>query len=117
LYLVVIKRNLFLRFLYLILYVQMRGVTSEAMVMCASSPEKVEVLIPPTGAVPGDLVSCDGYPREPEAQLNPKKKIFETCAPDLKTNGDKVACYKGSPLIVTGKGPIIAPTLKDVNVK
>ncbi|XP_063362978.1 aminoacyl tRNA synthase complex-interacting multifunctional protein 1 [Cydia amplana] len=97
--------------------VKMRGVTSEAMVMCASSPEKVEVLIPPTGAVPGDLVSCEGYPREPEAQLNPKKKIFETCAPDLKTNADKIACYKGTPLVVPGKGPVTAATLKDVHVK
>ncbi|XP_028178690.1 aminoacyl tRNA synthase complex-interacting multifunctional protein 1 isoform X1 [Ostrinia furnacalis] len=97
--------------------VKMRGVTSEAMVMCASSPEKVEVLIPPSEAVPGDLVSCEGYPREPEAQLNPKKKIFETCAPDLKTNDEKVACYKGNPLVIPGKGPVVAPSLKGVNVK
>ncbi|XP_050348866.1 aminoacyl tRNA synthase complex-interacting multifunctional protein 1 [Nymphalis io] len=97
--------------------VKMRGVTSEAMVMCASSPDKVEVLIPPNGAAPGDLVSCEGYPREPEAQLNPKKKIFETCAPDLKTNEEGVACYKGSPLLVPGKGSITAPTLKGVHVK
>ncbi|XP_013173208.1 PREDICTED: aminoacyl tRNA synthase complex-interacting multifunctional protein 1 [Papilio xuthus] len=97
--------------------VKMRGVTSEAMVMCASSPEKVEVLNPPSDAVPGDLVECEGYPREPEAQLNPKKKIFETCAPDLKTNDDKVACYKDKPLIVVGKGAVVAPTLKQVNVK
>lgn len=95
----------------------MRGVTSEAMVMCASSPEKVEVLVPPNGAVPGDLVECEGYPREPEAILNPKKKIFETCAPDLLTNNDKVACYKGSPLMIPGKGVIVAPTLNGVNVK
>lgn len=95
----------------------MRGVTSEAMVMCASSPEKVEVLIPPNGAIPGDLVLCEGYPREPEPQLNPKKKIFETCAPDLKTNDECIACYKGSPLIVSSKGPIKASSLKNVNVK
>ncbi|VVD00507.1 unnamed protein product, partial [Leptidea sinapis] len=91
--------------------VKMRGVTSEAMVMCASSPEKVEVLVPPCEAAPGDLVCCEGYPREPEPQMNPKKKIFETCAPDLKTNENRVACYKGSPLIIPGKGPIVAPTL------
>lgn len=97
--------------------VKMRGITSEAMVMCASSPEKVEILVPPSGAVPGDLVECDGYPREPEGIMNPKKKIFETCAPDLLTNNDRIACYKGSPLVVPGKGPIVAPTLKGVNVK
>ncbi|XP_059057490.1 aminoacyl tRNA synthase complex-interacting multifunctional protein 1 [Achroia grisella] len=97
--------------------VKMRGITSEGMVMCASSPDKVEVLIPPSEAIPGDLVICEGYPREPEAQLNPKKKIFETCAPDLKTNDDKVACYKDNPLIVPGKGAVTAPTLKSVSVK
>ncbi|EDW47013.1 aminoacyl tRNA synthase complex-interacting multifunctional protein 1 [Drosophila sechellia] len=96
---------------------KMRGVTSEAMVMCASTPEKVEVLSPPAGAVPGDLVHCEGYPRQPDAQLNPKKKIFESCAPDLKTNGDLVACYKGAALHVPGKGNVVAQTLKNVNVK
>lgn len=95
----------------------MRGVTSEAMVMCASSPDKVEVLSPPAGAVPGDLVSCDGFPRIPDAQLNPKKKIFETCAPDLLTNDSKEACFKGVPLTVVGKGNVVSQTLKGVNVR
>lgn len=96
---------------------KMRGVMSEAMVMCASTPEKVEVLSPPAGAVPGDLVHCEGYQRQPDAQLNPKKKIFETCAPDLMTNGEFIACYKGAALHVPGKGNIVAQTLKNVNVK
>lgn len=59
----------------------MRGVTSEAMVMCASTPEKVEVLSPPPGCSPGDHVHCEGFPRQPDAEMNPKKKIFETVAP------------------------------------
>ena len=74
--------------------VKMRGVLSHAMVMCASTPEKVEILSPPEGSVPGDLVEFEGYPRQPDQQLNPKKKIFETCAPDLKTDSNKVAVYK-----------------------
>ena len=40
---------------------KMRGIVSEAMVMCASTPEKVEILAPPPGAVPGDLVTVAGY--------------------------------------------------------
>lgn len=32
---------------------KMRGVLSEAMVMCASSAEKVEIMSPPPNAVPG----------------------------------------------------------------
>uniref|UniRef100_A0A6B2EJ44 Putative trna-binding protein n=1 Tax=Phlebotomus kandelakii TaxID=1109342 RepID=A0A6B2EJ44_9DIPT len=96
---------------------KMRGVTSEAMVMCASSPDKVEILSPPEGALPGDLVHCQGFERLPDAQLNPKKKIFETCAPDLKTNDALVACFRDTPLEVPGKGVVRAQTLKNVNVK
>jgi tRNA-binding EMAP/Myf-like protein len=40
---------------------KMRGILSEAMVMCASTPEKVEILTPPAGAVPGDIVSVPGF--------------------------------------------------------
>jgi len=41
---------------------KMRGVVSQAMVMCASSPEKVEILAPPLGAVPGDRITFEGFP-------------------------------------------------------
>lgn len=40
---------------------RMRGITSEAMVMCASTPDKVELLDPPIGSVPGDRVVVEGY--------------------------------------------------------
>lgn len=96
---------------------KMRGILSEAMVMCASTPEKVEVLSPPAGSVPGDLVHCEGYERHPDAQLNPKKKVFETCAPDLKTNDYLIATFKGAALNVPGKGNVVAQSLKNVNVK
>lgn len=96
---------------------KMRGVLSEGMVMCASSPAKVELICPPASAVPGDLVHCEGYNRNPDAQLNPKKKIWEAVAPDLKTNNDLLMCYKGQPLLVPGKGQLTAPTLKGVQVK
>lgn len=96
---------------------KMRGVTSEAMVMCASSPDKVEILNPPANAVPGDLVDCPGFTRNPDGQLNPKKKIFETCAPDLTTNDKLEACFKGVAWQIPGKGPIVAQTLKNVIVK
>lgn len=96
---------------------KMRGVTSEAMVMCASSPNKVEILDPPANSVPGDLVHCEGFTRNPDAQLNPKKKIFETVAPDLKTNENKEACYKGQKWHVPGKGGVLSQTMTNSNVK
>ncbi|KAJ6646549.1 Aminoacyl tRNA synthase complex-interacting multifunctional protein 1, partial [Pseudolycoriella hygida] len=96
---------------------KMRGVTSEAMVMCASTPEKVEILAPPPTAVPGELVRCEGFTPNPDPILNPKKKIFETCAPDLTTNDLLQACYKGVPWYIPGKGFIVSQTLGNVNVK
>ena len=95
----------------------MRGVTSEAMVMCASTGDQVEVLVPPPGVVPGDFVECDGYTRRPDVVMNPKKKIFETVAPDLHTDDGLLACYKGIPLTVADKGNIVAKTLKNVPIK
>ena len=38
---------------------------------------KVEILSPPEDSKPGDLVFVQGYERMPDAQLNPKKKMFE----------------------------------------
>lgn len=37
---------------------------SEGMIMCASTPEKVEILDPPTGSVTGERVFCVGYEGE-----------------------------------------------------
>ncbi|GBM70528.1 Aminoacyl tRNA synthase complex-interacting multifunctional protein 1 [Araneus ventricosus] len=96
---------------------KMRGITSEAMVMCASTPEKVEILTPPPGSAPGDRVICDQFPGEPDALLNPKKKIFEQVAPDLKTDGDCNATYKSAPLKVADKGVIKSTTLTNVQIK
>ncbi len=77
----------------------------------------MEILLPPNGAVPGDLVEVEGFVRRPEAVLNPKKKIWETVAPDLKTNGECVATFKGAVLSIPNKGPISAPTLANVQIK
>lgn len=95
----------------------MRGITSEAMVMCASSEAGVEVLIPPEGTSPGDFVHCEGYTRQPDVVMNPKKKIFETVAPDLHTNDKLQACYKNQPFVVGDKGFCVAKSLKNVPVK
>ena len=45
------------------------------MVMCASTPEKVEILEPPSSSKPGDKVTVDGFTGVPDQQLNPKKKV------------------------------------------
>lgn len=87
------------------------------MVMCASTPDKVEILLPPPESVPGDEVHVEGYPRVPDPVLNPKKKIFETVAPDLKTNSERVATFKGALFNVPGKGVVTAASLVGVSIK
>ena len=91
--------------------------SSIGMVMCASTPEKVEVLLPPKGSQPGDRVTFEGYPGTPDEQLNPKKKIWETVAPDLSVTSDKVAAYKGVAFTVAGKGPVVSSSLTNCPVK
>lgn len=96
---------------------KMRGVLSQAMVMCASSPEKVEILAPPNGSVPGDRITFDAFPGEPDKELNPKKKIWEQIQPDLHTNDECVAMYKGAPFEVKGKGVCRAQTMANSGIK
>jgi len=100
---------------------KMRGIMSEAMVMCASTPEKVEILTPPTGAAPGDVVTVPGFEGAPDEMIKPTNKkavsIFEQVAPDLKTNDNGEASYKGVAWEVKGKGSIKSQSLKNVQVK
>ncbi|XP_069023949.1 aminoacyl tRNA synthase complex-interacting multifunctional protein 1a [Embiotoca jacksoni] len=96
---------------------KMRGVVSQAMVMCASSPDKVEILDPPSGAVPGDRVTFQGFPGEPDKELNPKKKVWEQVQPDLRTDDQCVATYKGAAFEVAGKGVCRAQTMSNSGIK
>ncbi len=72
---------------------KMRGVESQAMVLCASNADKsnVELVIPPPGSKPGDVLWFDGHEGTPDAQLKPKEKVWETVQPQFKTN-DKLEC-------------------------
>ena len=80
------------------------GFPSHGMVLCASDDEGGVVFVdPPADAKVGDRVTCEGFEGEPatENQVQ-KKKIFEKVYPDLRTDADGVACYKGKPLVVGG---------------
>lgn len=61
---------------------KMRGIESQAMVMCASTPEKVELLEIDPDCKPGDIIMCESFSHRPDLPfLNPKKKIWEAIAP------------------------------------
>ncbi|KAG7333763.1 hypothetical protein KOW79_002170 [Hemibagrus wyckioides] len=96
---------------------KMRGIMSQAMVMCASTPEKVEILDPPSGAEPGERITFQGFPGEPDKELNPKKKVWEQVQPDLRTDNQGVASYKGAAFEVAGKGVCKAQTLSNTSIR
>jgi methionyl-tRNA synthetase len=76
----------------------------------------VELIQPPQGSKPGDRVTAAGYPGEPDELLNPKKKIFEAVQPDLATNADRVACYRGVPL-ATAAGSCTAASVAGGSIR
>jgi len=85
---------------------KMRGILSEGMLLAASKTNMdgnrvVQPLIAPEGSKPGDRVCVDGYAHtqhgDPDAQLNPKKKVWETLQPDFLVSDECVAEFKGSP--------------------
>lgn len=86
--------------------VKMRGVESCAMILAGSNTDhtKVEVVFPPQDTPIGERVTVEGYTAEPDAMLNPKKKIWEQIVPDFSTDAEFVATWKGLPLMTT-KGP------------
>jgi len=89
---------------------KLRGFPSHGMVLCASSDDgsKVVFVDPPEDAAIGERVLCSGYDGEPATENQVlKKKMLDAIFPDLKTNEDGVASYKGLPL-TAGSGKCIA---------
>ncbi|XP_051518419.1 aminoacyl tRNA synthase complex-interacting multifunctional protein 1-like isoform X2 [Myxocyprinus asiaticus] len=96
---------------------KVRGVQSQARLICAVNQEKINPLTPPTGAQPGDRVTFQNYPGEPEKELNPKHRIWERLLPDLCTDVKGVATYKGVAFEVRGKGLCRAPGINNGTIK
>jgi len=101
--------------------VKMKGIFSTAMVMCANEEGKgVEVIDPPAGSVPGDIITVEGYSspdKKPDVQLKPKKKVLEQLLPDLFTSATGQATYKGIPWVVEGKGECTVKSMFNAKVR
>lgn len=87
---------------------KMRGVESQGMLLCTSSAEAVELLIVPAGSKPGDRVFVEGYQGTPDAQLNPKKKVWEKLQVDLKTNDAGEATWQGNLLLTPAEQKLVS---------
>ncbi|KAJ5654273.1 hypothetical protein N7490_001276 [Penicillium lividum] len=93
--------------------VTMRGVKSAAMVLAASPRVEeggdshagpIELVTPPADAPAGERITFQGWSEgEPEKQLNPKKKIWETFQPGFGTN-DNLEVVFDSNAVPTAKG-------------
>lgn len=68
------------------------------------------------GASLGERVTFEGYSGDPDEQLNPKKRIFESVAPDLLTNESCIATYKGVPFM-TKAGPCTVASIAGGGIK
>lgn len=96
---------------------KLRGHPSDGMIMCAKSGDKMELLVPPASASPGDLVYCEGYDRTPVETPRDKKKLYDPLADDLRTNDSLIACYKDAALYVPDKGNILATSFKGAAIQ
>uniref|UniRef100_A0A7N6AVT6 Tyrosine--tRNA ligase n=1 Tax=Anabas testudineus TaxID=64144 RepID=A0A7N6AVT6_ANATE len=99
--------------------IDMRGIESQAMLLCASvegDPRRVEPLDPPEGSSPGERVFVEGYETgKPDERLNPKKKVWEKLQVDLNISDECVAQWKDKQLM-TKLGQITCKTLKGGNI-
>jgi len=97
----------------------MRKVRSEAMLICASDEDHthVEIIDPPAGSVPGDIVTVEGEEHEPDGVINlsDKGNIFAKLQEHLKTNDNCVATFKGKELR-SAKGTFSCKTLKNCHL-
>ncbi|XP_030194453.1 aminoacyl tRNA synthase complex-interacting multifunctional protein 1 [Gadus morhua] len=96
---------------------KLKGVVSQARLLCCStSDDNIEMLAPPPGSIPGDRVTFNNYPGEPDRELVSKDRVWEILQPDLQTDGRGVASYKGAWFEVKGKGLCRIPTLTNCSI-
>ncbi|XP_030533847.1 probable methionine--tRNA ligase [Rhodamnia argentea] len=96
----------------------MRGIKSQAMVLCASNKEntEVELIEPPESAKVGERVTFPGFEGAPDDVLNPKKKVWETLQPDLHTDSGLVAHFKNIPF-TTSAGVCKASSIQNGSIR
>ncbi|KAI3416023.1 hypothetical protein GPALN_005579 [Globodera pallida] len=97
---------------------KMRGIVSHAMILCASTQEKVEPLeLTDQSCKPGSLIVCDNFGRQPDKVL--RKNNWELIASDLRVSDTGDCVFKGNSLRVDGdvSSPLTAPTLRNVPIK
>ena len=97
---------------------------SAGMLLCANNggdgeagTRKVELLVVPDGAVPGERLTWGGAANDPPHGGNKiaKKRIWEEVQPDLGVNGSCEAGWKGIAL-TSSAGPVKCASIVDGGV-
>ncbi|ELU10391.1 hypothetical protein CAPTEDRAFT_167956 [Capitella teleta] len=114
--------------------VKMRGVESQAMLMCASTyvsllpvlpsvngfpyrDAAVEPLDPPAGSAVGERVFFEGHEKgQPDEELKPKKKVWDKLQVDMRVSGESVAEWQDC-VMQTKLGVVSCSSLKSVPIK
>ena len=100
---------------------KMRGIESSAMVLCASVDERVELVEPPRGSVPGDKIWFEGFEGTPDIQLKSKEKVWETQQSFFATSEKFEPCYvdvDGKVSLLRGdKGLCLCPSIAKGTMK
>lgn len=87
---------------------------SHGMVLCAETPDRLqaELLKPPEGSQPGDVIVFEGYERRPPDALNPKKNPRDNVQPKLSVNSQGIAVFEDIPFL-TSNGPVTAKSIRN----
>ena len=93
------------------------GFPSHGMVLCGETPDKsaVELITPPAGSQPGDVITIEGQPRSPVAEMpqkaerNPWFRLEEAMVID----GSGVAKWGNHAYTVEGKGNCTTSSIKN----
>ncbi|XP_076019087.1 aminoacyl tRNA synthase complex-interacting multifunctional protein 1 [Genypterus blacodes] len=97
---------------------KLKGVVSQARLLCCSSSDEcMELLVPPSGSVPGDRITFHNYPGDPDRELQSKQRVWDQLKSELLVDCKGVANYKGCSFEVKGKGLCRAPTLTNCTIR
>jgi len=97
---------------------KMAGIESQGMLLCTcvndGDARKVEPLTVSDSATPGQKVVVEGFENEKaDDRLNPKKKIWETLAPNFKVDSNGEANFDGKHLKLDSGEIVTSATLRD----
>lgn len=83
--------------------------TSQAMILVGKTDTELHLLSPPEGSKPGDLVSIEGFERQPDAQLRQKDNVWPTVQSLLRIENGVVVYGESKGKLVTELGNVTVP--------